>query len=111
LDGKLTLGENIADNLGTEVVYSAYIQWLKNHGTDPRLPSLPYTPQQLYWLSISNLWCSKERTKSTKLKVLTGPHSPEKYRVNIPFSNSKHFAKDWNCPISTMNPIKKCSIS
>ena len=46
-----------------------------------------------------------------KLRIITGSHSPVKFRVNGPMSNIPEFSKDWNCPLgSKMNPRNKCTV-
>lgn len=111
LNGINTQGENIADNGGIKEAYFAYLEWVKHFGEEQRLPSLPYSPKQLFWLSAANVWCSKYRPETLKLRILTGAHSPARFRVNGPFSNVKEFAKDWNCPAgSKLNPSKRCSV-
>lgn len=111
LNGFNTLAENIADNGGIKVAYQAYNAWTKEFGEEKKLPSLPYTPKQLFWLSAANTWCSKYRPETLQYIVLTSPHSPPRFRVNGPFSNRPEFAEDWKCPAgSKLNPVKKCSI-
>ena len=83
----------------------------ERHGTEKRLPGLSMNPKQLFWMTAANVWCSKYRPKSLESRVRTGAHSPGMFRVKGPFSNSKEFAKDFNCPLgSTYNPIDKCEV-
>ena len=70
----------------------------------------------IYCLKVSaaNVWCAKYRPKALKLRVLTGVHSPDQFRVQGPFSNMEDFSRDFNCPIgSNMNPPKenKCQVN
>jgi len=113
LNGINTQGENIADNGGIKEAYRAYNSWVARNGAEPRLPGLNYTPRQLFWVSAANVWCAKYRPKALKLRVLTGVHSPDQFRVQGPFSNMDDFSRDFNCPIgSNMNPPKenKCQV-
>lgn len=111
LNGINTQGENIADNGGLKEAYLAYESWTERHGEEKRLPGINLNPRQLFWISAANTWCSQYRPESLKLRVLTGYHSPGRFRVNGPMSNSDQFAKDFNCPIgSAMNPKKKCHV-
>ena len=65
----------------------------------------------MFWISAANVWCAKYRDKALKLRVLTGVHSPDMFRVRGPFSNMAEFAKDFNCPANApMNPPKKCQV-
>jgi len=113
VNGINTQGENIADNGGIKEAYRAYNSWVHNHGAEPLLPGLNYTQRQLFWISGANVWCSKHRPKALKLSVLTGAHSPDKFRVQGAFSNMAGFSRDFNCKVgSKMNPPKedKCKV-
>lgn len=111
LNGINTQGENIADNGGIKEAYLAYQKWVQRNYVEPKLPGLPYTPKQLFWISAANTWCSKYRPEAMKLRITTGFHSPGKFRVLGPLSNMEEFSKDFNCPLgSKMNPKKKCAV-
>ncbi|XP_057321620.1 neprilysin-2-like [Microplitis mediator] len=109
VDGEFYLKENLADNIGVQVAYSAYQDWVKTHGPQPTFSSLPYNSNQLFWLSFANQWCSpKSRLQNWKP---TDEHPPDAHRVIIPLFNSPEFSKDFNCPLgSNMNPVKKCIV-
>ncbi|XP_057326232.1 neprilysin-2-like [Microplitis mediator] len=109
LDGSIYLKENIADNIGIQVAYSVYQDWVKKYGPDAPFSNLPYNSNQLFWLSYATRWC---RPKSFLQQIdLTDEHPPEDKRVIGVLSNSPDFSKDFNCPLgSTMNPDNKCSI-
>ncbi|KAF4525127.1 hypothetical protein B566_EDAN005069 [Ephemera danica] len=111
VNGINTQGENIADNGGIKEAYRAYNSWVERNGAEGLLPGLPYTQRQMFWLSAANVWCSKYRPETMKLRIMTGFHSPGQFRVNGPLSNMDEFAKDFNCPVgSKMNPVNKCSV-
>lgn len=113
VSGVNTQGENIADNGGIKEAYRAYVDWEAEHGVEPILPGLEFSPRQMFWISAANVWCAKYRPQAMKLRVLTGVHSPDQFRVQGPFSNMAEFANDWNCaPRSGMNPDKasKCRV-
>jgi len=112
LNGVNTQGENIADNGGIKEAYRAYQSWVHRHGEEPGLPGLQgYSPNQMFWISAANTWCSKFRNKALEKQIKTGAHSPGLFRVKGPFSNSREFAKDFNCPLgSGMNPQQKCEV-
>jgi hypothetical protein len=57
--------------------------WTAHHGPEPLLPGLPYSQSQLFWISAANVWCAKYRPKALKLRVLTGVHSPDMFRVQV----------------------------
>jgi len=111
VNGVNTQGENVADNGGLKQAIRAYRRMIEKHGSEPTLPGLPYTQDQLFWLSSASIWCSKKRPAKLKNQVLTDPHSPARFRINGPFKNRPEFAKAWDCPIgSPMNPVRKCEV-
>ena len=57
--------------------------WADKNDPEPLLPGLSYSPKQLFWISAANVWCAKYRAKALKLRVLTGVHSPDKFRVQV----------------------------
>ena len=61
LNGINTQGENIADNGGIKEAYLAYKKLVLENGDEPRLPGLDYSPEQLFWLSAAQTWCSVYR--------------------------------------------------
>ncbi|GAB6031348.1 NEDD8 protease Nep2 [Chamberlinius hualienensis] len=111
INGINTQGENIADNGGVKEAYQAYQKWVLNNGEEDLLPGLNITQLQAFWMSFANVWCSKTRPEAMILRILTGVHSPQKFRVNGVVSNSPQFANDFNCPVgSPMNPEHKCVV-
>lgn len=111
VDGLITQGENIADNEGIREAYRAYEDWMQTNGSEPRLPGLNFTPEQLFWISAANVWCSKYASTYLKLTLSEDLHAPDKIRIIGSFSNQQEFARDFGCPAgSPMNPSKKCSL-
>ncbi|KAK5647008.1 hypothetical protein RI129_005472 [Pyrocoelia pectoralis] len=111
INGVNTQGENIADCGGITEAYLAYLSWVERNGPEKKLPGLPYTPNQMFWVSAAHSWCNVQTNEVLKLQVTIGAHSPNKYRVLVPFMNSEYFAKDFKCPLeSNMNPIHKCKV-
>lgn len=120
INGINTQGENIADNGGIKEAYRAYIKYATRTRSgfenwdqvEQRLPGLSqYNVRQLFWLGAANVWCQKSRPESLKLRILTGAHSPSRFRVRGPFANMPQFASDYNCPLgSAMNPVQKCAV-
>ncbi|XP_070560604.1 endothelin-converting enzyme homolog isoform X2 [Ptychodera flava] len=111
VDGKQTLGENIADNGGLKAAFNAYDSWVEEKGPEAPLPALNLTHRQLFFLGFAQVWCSSSTQASSHLQLLSDPHSPAKYRVIGTLSNSEDFAKYYNCPTgSEMNPAKKCEV-
>ncbi|XP_043274066.1 neprilysin-2-like [Venturia canescens] len=88
-------GENIVDKGVFKEAYLAYNSWAKRKGPEAKLPGIDRTPQQMFWISAANVWCSASK--------------PEAFRVLDSLSNMSEFAKDFNCPLdSKINPEKKC---
>ena len=86
-------------------------KWVLRNEKEKMLPGLNYTQRQLFWVSAANVWCAKYRPKALKLRVLTGVHAPDMFRVRGPFSNMREFARDFHCPLgSPMNPLDKCQV-
>lgn len=111
INGKMTQGENIADNGGLKQAYRAYKKWVKRHGQEPLLPGLNLTHDQLFFLNYAQIWCGSMRPEDALSKVRSSVHSPGPIRVLGPLSNSYDFARIYNCPVgSRMNPNKKCSV-
>ncbi|KAJ8679529.1 hypothetical protein QAD02_015316, partial [Eretmocerus hayati] len=113
INGVNTQDEDTSDNGGTKLAYLAYNEWERENGVEPRLPGLQnYTPQQMFWISAGQTWCSNQKLESLINKIKRNWHSPSEFRVNGPMSNIAMFAKDFNCPpTSRMNPSNKCIIS
>ena len=96
VNGKLTLGENIADLGGVKLAYYAVVAQIeKERGGNPGKPQ--FTPAQEYFLGFAQGWCGKIRDEALRHLVATNPHSPAVYRVNGPLSNLKEFADAFSC--------------
>ncbi|RZC36911.1 endothelin-converting enzyme 1-like, partial [Asbolus verrucosus] len=111
LNGINTQGENIADNGGIKLAYLAYKEWIRKHGAEMALPGLQFTPEQMFWVSLANIWCKVIRTEELKIYIMNDAHTPNHYRVNVALMNSQYFIKDFGCPAnSKMNPKRKCGV-
>jgi putative endopeptidase len=95
LNGRLTLGENSADNGGVRIALMALEDTLK--GT-PEAPRDGFTPEQRFFLGWGQIWCESITDQSAKVRAQTDPHSPGRYRVNGVVSNMPEFQKAFNCP-------------
>ncbi|KAM3958770.1 endothelin-converting enzyme homolog [Aphomia sociella] len=111
LDGKKTLGENIADNGGVREALVALKRHLQRNGPEEKLPGFEdMTSEQLFFLSYGNLWCGVS-TKDSLEADLSDEHSPQKFRARGALQNNEEFAMAWHCPSgSAMNPTKRCII-
>jgi putative endopeptidase len=94
LNGRLTLGENIADLGGVAVAYAALEKALAGK---PRVKIDGFTPEQRFFLSWAQVWRTLDRPEALRTQVQTDPHSPAEWRVNGPFSNLPEFAKAFGC--------------
>lgn len=111
LNGKHTLGENIADNGGLRAAYKAYINWIKKNGEEASLPALGMTNHQLFFVGFAQVWCSVRTPESSHEGVITDPHSPSRFRVIGTISNSHEFSTHFGCKAdSPMNPKRKCEL-
>ncbi|XP_054713276.1 endothelin-converting enzyme homolog isoform X1 [Uloborus diversus] len=111
LNGKQTLGENIADNGGLKAAFHAYQDWAKTHAVELPLPGVPLTNNQLFFIGFAQVWCSTSTPEAMHLQILNDSHSPAKFRVIGTLSNSEDFAREFKCPAkSAMNPKKKCEV-
>ncbi|KAH7956781.1 hypothetical protein HPB52_012724 [Rhipicephalus sanguineus] len=111
INGKMTQGENIADNGGLKQAYRAYKKWVKQHGQEPLLPGINLTHDQLFFLNYAQIWCGSMRPEEALNKIRTSVHCPGPIRVLGPLSNSYDFSRAYNCAnMSRMNPAKKCSV-
>ncbi|NP_001356106.1 endothelin-converting enzyme 1 isoform a [Mus musculus] len=111
VNGRHTLGENIADNGGLKAAYRAYQNWVKKNGAEQTLPTLGLTSNQLFFLGFAQVWCSVRTPESSHEGLITDPHSPSRFRVIGSLSNSKEFSEHFRCPPgSPMNPHHKCEV-
>ncbi|XP_031559890.1 endothelin-converting enzyme 1-like [Actinia tenebrosa] len=112
INGKLTLGENIADNGGFKSSIKAYNNWLKKNGDETwKLPGLNFTNEQLFYIGFGQAYCSNSRPTEQYLATLSDHHSEEKFRVIGTLSNSYEFSEAFKCKgKSPMNPSIKCSV-
>ncbi|XP_029358545.1 endothelin-converting enzyme 1 [Echeneis naucrates] len=111
LNGRHTLGENIADNGGLKAAYKAYENWIQKNGEEDTLPALGMTNHQLFFVGFAQVWCSVRTPESSHEGVITDPHSPSRFRVIGTISNSHEFSKHFGCKADApMNPKKKCEL-
>ncbi|XP_075412247.1 endothelin-converting enzyme 2 isoform X1 [Tenrec ecaudatus] len=111
LNGRQTLGENIADNGGLKAAYNAYKAWLRKHGEEQQLPAVRLTNHQLFFVGFAQVWCSVRTPESSHEGLVTDPHSPARFRVLGTLSNSRDFLQHFGCPVgSPMNPGQLCEV-
>jgi putative endopeptidase len=108
LNGKLTLGENIADNGGVKLAFYAYRALTKD--TKEGIAD-GYNEDQQFFLSMAQVWCSKQRDEYARMVAAIDPHSAPKWRVNGSMQNQREFAEAFSCkPGTKMNPVNKCVV-
>ncbi|EEC19985.1 neprilysin, putative, partial [Ixodes scapularis] len=111
VNGVNTQGENIADNGGVKQAFRAYKRREERTGTEPQLPGLNLTHDQLFFLTYAQIWCGTMRPEHAVNTIRTGAHSPGRFRVIGVLSNSEDFAKAYKCRRgSPMNPTHKCVV-
>ena len=94
VNGKLTLGENLADIVGVSVAYDALQRELRGK---PRESIDGFTPEQRFFLGWAQARLSVLRPEAARVQVATDPHSPGRFRVNGPLSNMPAFAQAFGC--------------
>ncbi len=94
VNGKLTLGEDIADLGGLKIAYEALERSFS--GKRPA-PIDGFTPEQRFFLSWAQVWRSKDRPEAERQQVLTDPHAPSHWRVNGPLANMPEFKAAFGC--------------
>jgi len=98
LNGRLTLGENTADNGGARIALAALEHMIAEDKTGKEGQKIDgYTPEQRFFLGFGRVWCEKSRPEVSRVRVLTDPHSPGKYRVDGVVQNMPEFQKAWGC--------------
>jgi putative endopeptidase len=90
VNGKLTLGENIADVGGTSIAYEAMQRALAK---DPskRKTTDGFTPEQRFFLSLAQIWRTNWREDELKRRLTVDPHSPGQFRAIGPHVNMEEF--------------------
>jgi len=96
LNGKLTLGENTADNGGARIALMALREMLAQDGKSGE-KSDRYMPEQRFFLGYGRVWCEKRRPEFSRMLVSVDPHSPGRYRVNGVMQNMPEFQQAWGC--------------
>jgi predicted metalloendopeptidase len=98
LNGRLTLGENTADNGGARIALMALEQMMASDPKGKESQTIDgYTPEQRFFLGFGRVWCEKTRPEAARMRVTVDPHSPGRYRVNGTVQNMPEFQKAWGC--------------
>jgi len=108
LNGRLTLGENIADIGGLQLAWDSFSKGRE----DLYVPDdSGFSPAQRFFLSYAQSWCGARRPDYARMLVTVDPHSPPEFRVNGAASNVPQFQEAFRCESgSPMAPLRRCEI-
>jgi putative endopeptidase len=108
VNGKLTLGEDIADLGGVKMAFRAYRAL--RAGQKPVVAE-GFTEDQQFFISVAQAWCNKDRPAEIQRRLTVDPHAPPKFRVYGALRNLPEFSQAFSCAAGTpMNPAKRCSV-
>ena len=111
LNGKLTLGENTADNGGLRIAYMALLDALASQGKSIDEKIDGYTEAQRYFIGFAQVWCQNQTEQEARRRALIDPHSPGKWRVNGSVQNFDEFGKAFGCTkAQPMYPVQACRV-
>jgi endothelin-converting enzyme/putative endopeptidase len=108
INGKLTMGEDVADLGGTLL---AYIAWKATNKGKTLQPVDGLTPDQRFFVGMAQWACGSERPESLRVNAITNPHSPDEYRINGVVSNMPEFQSAFSCKLGQpMVREKACKV-
>jgi putative endopeptidase len=108
LNGKLTLGENTADNGGLKLAFMSMTNQLGDK-IDPNIDG--FTPAQRFFIGFAQVWCENMTPQNARERAVTDPHSPGKFRVIGTVQNSPEFPKAFGCKTGdAMVPANACHV-
>jgi endothelin-converting enzyme/putative endopeptidase len=111
VNGKLTLGENTADNGGLRLAYLAFLADASRKKTDLTKKQDGYTPVQQFFVGFGQDWCGDTRPEQLRLQVQTDPHSPRQFRINGVVQNMPEFGHAFGCKTGQpMMPVNACRV-
>ncbi len=111
VNGKLTLGENTADNGGLVLAYMAYLERAKKDGIDINKKVDGFTGPQRFYIAFGQNWCENSRPEVVRTQVQTDPHSPDHFRANGAIVNQPNFGAAFGCKEGQpMTPAKNCRV-
>ena len=98
LNGRLTLGENTADNGGARIALMALHHFIADDKSGKAGQTIDgYTPDQRFFLGFGRVWCELRRPEYARAQVTTNPHSPGKWRVDGVVENMTEFDDAFGC--------------
>ncbi len=108
INGKLTLGEDVAD-LGGLIL--AYMAWKEDTRGKELLPIDGLTPEQRFFVGYGQSWCGSTRDEEKRRRATIDPHSPDKYRTNGVVTNMLEFQEAFHCKTGApLAPEKRCRV-
>jgi putative endopeptidase len=111
LNGKLTLGENTADNGGLRIAYKALMDTLAEEKASTTEKIDNYTPSQRFFLGFGQVWCENQTEQVARLRARTDPHSSGHWRANGSVQNFDEFGKAFGCKVGQpMMPANACRV-
>ena len=111
LNGKLTLGENLADLGGLWLAWLAWLEKAHEAHLDMAAKTDGYTPEQRFWIAYAQQWCTQTRPESLRAAALTDPHAPDEWRTNSILQDLPEFAKSFSCKApQKMISVKPCRV-
>jgi endothelin-converting enzyme/putative endopeptidase len=97
LNGKLTLGENLADLGGLWLAWLAWLDKAEAAHLDMNAKTDGYTPDQRFWVAYAQQWCTQTRPEQLRTQAQTNPHAPDEYRTNSVLQDLPEFAQSFSC--------------
>jgi putative endopeptidase len=94
VNGKLTMGENLADLGGLTIAYQAFMKTPQAKG---KVKIDGFTPEQRFFLGYAQIWRTNIRPEAVRQQVQTDPHSPGQFRTNGPLMNMPEFYQAFGC--------------
>jgi endothelin-converting enzyme/putative endopeptidase len=111
LNGKLTLGENLADLGGLWLAWLAWLDKAEAVHLDMTAKTDGYTPDQRFWIAYAQQWCTQTRPEQLRTQAESDPHAPDEYRANTVLTDLPEFAKSFSCKkTAAMVSPKPCRI-
>jgi endothelin-converting enzyme/putative endopeptidase len=96
VNGRLTLGENVADLGGATL---AWLAWQTVGGDAGGEPRDGFSPEQRFFIGMAQWACSNERPEALRLQALTDVHAPSRWRINGVVANLPAFARAFSCRV------------
>ncbi len=112
LNGKLTLGENTADNGGIRIAYAALQKALAEQPAADRAKKIDgFTTDQRFFIAFAQIWCSNITDAAERVAAKTDPHSPGEFRTNGTVQNFEQFGRAFGCHTGQpMMPAEACHV-